>query len=60
MKIEIVTLFPRMIAGALEYGVVGRAIERGLLRSGPRIRARTRRMRTVRSTTGPTGAVRAW
>jgi tRNA (guanine37-N1)-methyltransferase len=31
MKIEVVTLFPRMIAGALEYGVVGRAIERGLV-----------------------------
>jgi tRNA (guanine37-N1)-methyltransferase len=31
MKIEVVTLFPRMVAGALEYGIVGRAIERGLL-----------------------------
>jgi tRNA (guanine37-N1)-methyltransferase len=31
MKIEVVTLFPQMIAGALEFGVVGRAIERGLL-----------------------------
>ena len=34
MKIEVVTLFPRMIAGALEYGVVGRAIERGLVAVG--------------------------
>jgi tRNA (guanine37-N1)-methyltransferase len=34
MKIEVVTLFPRMIAGALEYGVVGRAIERGLVTIG--------------------------
>ncbi|HYK99714.1 MAG TPA: tRNA (guanosine(37)-N1)-methyltransferase TrmD [Steroidobacteraceae bacterium] len=34
MKIEVVTLFPRMIAGALEYGVVGRAIERGLVTVG--------------------------
>jgi tRNA (guanine37-N1)-methyltransferase len=34
MKIEVVTLFPRMIAGALEYGVVGRAIARGLLGIG--------------------------
>jgi tRNA (guanine37-N1)-methyltransferase len=34
MKIEIVTLFPHMIAGALEYGVVGRAIERGLATVG--------------------------
>jgi tRNA (guanine37-N1)-methyltransferase len=34
MKIEVVTLFPRMIAGALEFGVVGRAIERGLLTVG--------------------------
>jgi tRNA (guanine37-N1)-methyltransferase len=31
MRIEVVTLFPRMIAGALEFGVVGRAIGRGLL-----------------------------
>ena len=31
MQIEVVTLFPRMIAAALEYGVLGRAIERGLL-----------------------------
>jgi tRNA (guanine37-N1)-methyltransferase len=34
MKIEVVTLFPRMIAGALECGVVGRAIARGLLSVG--------------------------
>jgi tRNA (guanine37-N1)-methyltransferase len=31
MKIEVVTLFPRMIAGTLEFGVIGRAIARGLL-----------------------------
>jgi tRNA (guanine37-N1)-methyltransferase len=34
MHIEVVTLFPRMVAGALEFGVVGRAIARGLLRVG--------------------------
>ncbi|HUL47225.1 MAG TPA: tRNA (guanosine(37)-N1)-methyltransferase TrmD [Steroidobacteraceae bacterium] len=34
MRIEVVTLFPRMIAGALEFGVVGRAIERGLVTVG--------------------------
>ncbi len=34
MKIEVVTLFPRLIAGALEYGIVGRAIARGLLSVG--------------------------
>jgi tRNA (guanine37-N1)-methyltransferase len=34
MKIEVVTLFPRMIAGALEFGIVGRALERGLLSVG--------------------------
>jgi len=34
MKIEVVTLFPRLIAGALEFGVVGRAIARGLLNVG--------------------------
>jgi tRNA (guanine37-N1)-methyltransferase len=31
MKIEVVTLFPDMIAQALKFGIVGRAIERGLL-----------------------------
>ena len=34
MRIEVVTLFPRMIAGALEFGVVGRAVTRGLLSVG--------------------------
>lgn len=34
MQIEVVTLFPRMIAGALEFGVLGRAIERGLVSVG--------------------------
>jgi len=34
MKIEVVTLFPQMIAGALEFGIVARAIERGLLSVG--------------------------
>src|ERR1700742_4528389 len=34
MKIEVVTLFPDMIAGALAYGILGRAIERGLLSVG--------------------------
>jgi tRNA (guanine37-N1)-methyltransferase len=34
VKIEVVTLFPRMIAGALEFGIVARALERGLLEIG--------------------------
>jgi len=34
MKIEVVTLFPRMIADALGFGIVGRAIARGLLSVG--------------------------
>jgi tRNA (guanine37-N1)-methyltransferase len=34
MKIEVVTLFPRMIAGALGYGIPARAIDRGLLSVG--------------------------
>jgi len=36
MKIEVVTLFPRMIAAALEFGIVGRAIARGLMSVGDR------------------------
>ena len=34
MKIEVVTLFPEMITGAASFGIVGRAIERGLLALG--------------------------
>jgi tRNA (guanine37-N1)-methyltransferase len=34
MKIQVVTLFPRMVAATLEFGVVGRAIGRGLLSVG--------------------------
>ena len=34
MKIEVVTLFPEMISGALGFGIVGRAVERGLLDVG--------------------------
>ena len=34
MKLEVVTLFPEMISGALKFGVVGRAIERGLFSVG--------------------------
>ncbi len=43
MRVEVVTLFPEMVAGALRFGVVGRAIERGLLTVGyedPRAHAR--------------------
>ncbi|HTV78727.1 MAG TPA: tRNA (guanosine(37)-N1)-methyltransferase TrmD [Steroidobacteraceae bacterium] len=34
MQIEVVTLFPELIAGGLKFGVLGRAIERGLLQVG--------------------------
>ncbi|MFI4914280.1 MAG: tRNA (guanosine(37)-N1)-methyltransferase TrmD [Steroidobacterales bacterium] len=34
MQIEIVTLFPELIRSALRYGILGRALERGLLRVG--------------------------
>jgi tRNA (guanine37-N1)-methyltransferase len=34
MKIEVVTLFPEMIRQALEHGIVGRALRRGLLTVG--------------------------
>ncbi len=34
MRIEVVTLFPPLIEGALRYGVLGRALERGLLEVG--------------------------
>ncbi len=34
MQIEVVTLFPSLIADAMRHGVVGRAVTRGLLRVG--------------------------
>lgn len=34
MEIQVVTLFPEMISGALRYGILGRALERGLLSVG--------------------------
>jgi len=34
VRIEVVTLFPALIEGAVRYGVLGRAIERGLLSVG--------------------------
>jgi len=34
MKIEVVTLFPRLIESGLEFGILRRAIDRGLLRVG--------------------------
>ena len=34
MHVEVVTLFPEMVEGALKFGVLGRAIERGLLSVG--------------------------
>jgi tRNA (guanine37-N1)-methyltransferase len=34
VKIQVVTLFPDLIAGAIGYGIVGRAVERGLLEVG--------------------------
>ena len=34
LHVELVTLFPEMVEGALKFGVLGRAIERGLLRVG--------------------------
>ena len=42
MRIEVVTLFPALIENALHHGVLGRAIERGLLSVGtedPRLHA---------------------
>ena len=34
MKIEVVTLFPEMIRQAMEFGITGRAVKRGLLSVG--------------------------
>jgi len=34
MRVEVVTLFPEMVEGALKFGVLGRAIERGLVSVG--------------------------
>ncbi|HET7812348.1 MAG TPA: tRNA (guanosine(37)-N1)-methyltransferase TrmD [Steroidobacteraceae bacterium] len=34
MQIEVVTLFPELVRAALQFGVLGRAVERGIVRVG--------------------------
>jgi tRNA (guanine37-N1)-methyltransferase len=34
LHIEVVTLFPDMVRGAVDFGILGRAVERGLVRVG--------------------------
>ena len=60
MQIEVVTLFPELIRDAVKFGVLGRAIERGIVRVGCEDpRAHTRDVhRTVDD--GRTAAGRAW
>jgi tRNA G37 N-methylase TrmD len=58
MRIAVVTLFPEMIRDALAHGVVGRAIEAGVLSAS--IRAALRTMSIARSMTGHSGAAPEW
>ena len=58
MKIEVVTLFPEMIAGALSSGSSDARWSADCWRLERRIRAPIRAMCTARSMTGPTAVVR--
>ena len=60
LHVEVVTLFPEMVRGALGFGVVGRAIERGLLSVGTEDPRAHTRMCTAPWTTGLTAAAPAW
>jgi hypothetical protein len=60
MRVDVVTLFPGMVETLLRFGVTGRAVERGLLRWWPGIRATMPMIAIVPWTTGLMAAVRAW
>jgi tRNA (guanine-N1)-methyltransferase len=64
MQMQVVTLFPEMVNTVAEFGVVGRAVERGLLTlqfQDPReYTANIQMMRIARSMTGLTVAGQAW
>ncbi len=60
-RFGVVSLFPQLVAPVMDFGVVGRAAERGLValeQVSPR--AILRPTAIVRSTTGPTAADREW
>ncbi len=60
MRIDVVTLFPRLVAAVVECGVTGRAVERGLIKVktwNPREYAL---VRIAASMTVPTVAGQAW
>ena len=60
MQIEVVTLFPELIREALKFGVVGRAIERGIVRLGCEDPRGHSKMSIARSMTGRMAVGRAW
>ena len=60
MRIEFVTLFPRQVEMLADFGVVGRAVERGLLELGTVDPRELPPMRIARWTTGLTAAARGW
>jgi tRNA (guanine37-N1)-methyltransferase len=60
MHFEVVTLFPELVGLVGRFGVVGRALERGLLRLGTTDPREFATDRTAAWTTGPTAAVRGW
>ena len=60
MKFDIVTIFPRMFDGPTREGILGRAIERGLLDLKVTTCGTSPTIATARSTTWRTAAGRAW
>ena len=61
MRIVVVTLFPEFVEQALRFGVLGRALERGVLAVETRESAAVRRRTcTGRWTTGRTAAAPGW
>ena len=60
MRIEVVTLFPEMVQAAAQYGVTGRALERGLWTLACRNPRDFASDAIAASTTGRMAAGRAW
>jgi len=60
MKIDILTIFPDFFRGPLDYGIVRRARETGLVEIGIHDLRRLRKTSTVQWMTARLAAARAW
>jgi hypothetical protein len=59
-RIDVLTLFPRMLDGFLAESILGKGLEKDLLSVRSTTCAPGRPTSTARRTTGPSAAGRAW